>query len=521
MDRTPTQNRLSPRRRGAALVGWLIGCAAVGVLGVVAVVAWPGSDSAEASDGASWGGNSGGGGGDRDAEWVRVQPRSFELTVTESGDLDAAERLEIKSRVEGRPEIVYLVEEGSAVSEGDVLVRIDSEDIKTKIEENTLNVEKARADEIYARRGLEIAKNDAASARSAAEVALALAELELAKWKQGDVPQARREMDLALEKAQRQVERTKRDYAISQQLYERKFISLNDLEDSEIAQIEALDELQTAELNLSVYDDYTYQTELKEKQSTVDQAKSDLASEIAKAESEIDRLEADLSSKEQTRIIREEKLASLQRQLEASEITAPRDGIVIYATSVGRRSWRNDPMAEGRQVRFNESILYLPDIRQMVANLSVAEAYEPLVEVGQSVRVTVDARPGEVYEGVIDRTSPLTESGGWLNPGQREFTARVRLDVGIEAGLKPAMRCTGVITIGTVTDALAVPVQAVFTERDQHHVYVPAGGGYVAQRPVEIGRASETLVEILDGLDTGDRVLLRNPLPGELRTESN
>jgi multidrug efflux pump subunit AcrA (membrane-fusion protein) len=494
------------RRRGAAVVSWLVIGTVLAAVGLGAAWMWAGSESAEAATDTA-----------QSAEWYRVTPRTFELTVTESGDLDAAERLEIKSRVEGRPEIIFLVPEGTQVQEGQVLVRLDSEAIVGEIEEATLNVEKARADEIYARRGLEIERNEAKSVRSVAEVNLALAELELAKWQKGDVPQARREMALELQKAQRLVERTKRDYDISQKLYAKNFISLNDLEDSEIEKIEAADALLTAELNLAVYDDYTFQTEQQEKQSAVDQARSDLAREIAKAESEIDRLEADLASKVQTLEIRSEKLASLQRQLEASEITAPRDGIVIYGTSVGRSRWRNDPMAEGRQVRFNEIILFLPDIRQMVANLSIAEAYEPLVRVGQTVRITVDARPGEVFVGTIDRTTPLTESGGWLNPGQREFTARVVLPGGDEAGLKPAMRCSGVITVGTVEDALAVPVQAVFTEGDQHFCYVPAGGEFVTRRSVDIGRASESLVEILDGLLSGDRVLLRNPLPGELR----
>lgn len=494
------------QRRGAARTGWLVGIAAVVGLVVLVSVSLGGSDADEA------------GSLNRNGEidWYRVQPRSFELTVTESGDLDAAERLEIKSKVEGRPEIITLVEEGSQVKAGDILVTLDSDELRTKIEEAVLTVEKARTDEIYARRGLEIERNEARSRQSVAEVNLALAKLELAKWQKGDVPQKRRELDLALQKAQRQVERTKRDYEISQALYAQKFISLNDLEDSEIAQLEAADGLLTAELDLSVYDQYTYQTEEQQKLSDLDQAKSDLEREIAKNESELARQEADLASKSQTLLIRQEKLTSLEEQLEASRIVSPQDGLVVYGTSVGRRSWRDEPMAEGRQVRFNETILFLPDIRQMVANLAVAEAYEPLVKVGQTVRVTVDARPGEVFEGVIDKTTPLTESGGWLNPGQREFTARVMLPAELEADLKPAMRATGEITVGRVDSALAVPVQAVFTEGDQHFCYVPAGSGRVKKQSVDIGRASETLVEITAGLTDGELVLLRNPLPGEL-----
>lgn len=496
-----------PRARaGAARIGWLIAVAALVGLGVLAVATLSGAGADEPTEMNL----------DGSIEWFRVQPRSFELSVTESGDLDALDRLEIKSKVEGRPEIIFLIEEGSTVKAGDILVRLDSDELRTKIEEATLKVQAARTDEIFARRGLEIERNEARSRQAVAEVNLALAELELAKWKQGDVPQRRRELDLALQKAQRQVERTKRDFEISTKLFAQKFISLNDLEDSEIARLEATDGLLTAELDLSVYDQYTYQTELQQKQSTLDQAKSDLEREIAKNESELARQEADLASKVQTMGIREESLASLERQLEASEITAPQDGMIVYGTSVGRRSYRDDPMAEGRQVRYNETILYIPDIRQMVANLSIAEAYEPLVKKGQTVRVTVDARPGQVYEGVIDKTTPLAESGGWLNPGQREFTARVKLPAGVDENLKPAMRCTGQIEVGYVENALAVPVQAVFTEGEQRFCYVPATGGRVKKQNVKIGRASETLVEITDGLKSGNRVLLRNPLPGEL-----
>lgn len=490
------------------MVGWIVASIIVLVVGGFTFVSLTGADGANA-DAASAVSN--------DGEWFNVQRRSFELTVVESGDIDAAERLEMKSRVEGRPTIMYVVEEGAEVAAGDLLVRLETEELRTKIEETSLNVEKARADEVYARRGLEIEREEAKSVHAVAGVNLDLARLELAKWQQGDVPQMRRQLDLDLQKANRLVERTKRDYEISQQLYAKKFISLNDLEDSEIEQLEAADGLLTAKLAIEVYDQYTYKTEEQEKNSAVDQATSDLAREIAKAESEIARLEADLSSKAQTLAIREDRLRKLNEQLEASELKAPRDGVVVYATSVGRRSWRSDPISEGREVRFNEAILYLPDVSQMVANLSVAEAYEPLVDIGQSVRITVDARPGEIYEGLIDRKTPLAESGGWLNPGQREFTVRVRLPEGSDATLTPAMRCTGEITVGRVENAMAVPVQAVFTEGDQRFCYVPAGSGYVKAQPIEIGRASETLVEILDGLEPGSRVLLRNPLPGELR----
>ena len=449
-------------------------------------------------------------------QWYTVTPDSFDLTVVETGDLDAAEAVEIKSRVGGRPQIIWLIPEGTQVEAGDELIRIDDEDIVQKIEEARLNVQEARAEEVFARQELEIERNEAVSVENAVKVAVELAQLELAKWQKGDVPQMRRTLELAVETAERLVERTERDYTLSQGLYEEKFISLNDLEDSEIAKVEAVEALKTAELALEVYNDYTFETEKQQKGSALDQARADLQKQVARNQSSLERLEAQLASKVQKLQIRETKLKELEEQLEATVVRAPKPGMVVYATSVGQRSWRTTPMAEGREVRFAESLIFLPDLTRMVANLSVAEAYEPLVEAGQPVQVTVDARPGRVYDGVVEQVSMLAESGGWLNPDQREFSVRVALEPGVDPTLKPAMRCTGEITVGRVQDALAVPVQAVFAEGEGHYCYVPATDGRVKRRAVEIGRASDTMVVIERGLSDGDRVLLRQPAPGEV-----
>jgi HlyD family secretion protein len=448
-------------------------------------------------------------------QWYTVEPKSFELTVIETGDLDAAERVEIKSRVSGRPEIIYLIEEGTQVEAGDVLVRLDDAEITQKIEAELLKVQTARADEVYARQDLEIERGEATSAENDARVDLELAKLELAKWEQGDVPQMRRELQLELEKAERLVERTERDYELSKSLHEEKFISLNDLEDSEIEKLEASEGLKTAQLALEVYEKYTYETERQQNQSAVDQAEAALKKQLAKNESSLERLEAKLAANVRTLTIHETRLKELQDQLAATVVTAPSAGMVVYSTSVGRQSWRQTPMAEGRQVRENETMIFLPDQTQMVANLAVAETYEPIVQLGQAVRITLDARPGQVYHGEIDRISLLSASGGWLNPNQREFTVRVLLPPNTDSTLKPAMRCTGEITVGQVENQLAIPVQAVYAEGDQHYCYVPADGGRVTRRPIEIGQASETMVVILDGLTDGDRVLLREPTSGE------
>ena len=85
-------------------------------------------------------------------------------------------------------------------------------------------------------------------------------------------------------------------------------------------------------------------------------------------------------------------------------------------------------------------------------------------------------------------------------------------------GLKPSMRCIGEIVLGEVEDVISVPIQAVYREGAQSFVYVPGNGGYVPT-PVALGRSSEMVIEITDGLAEGEQVLLRRPKIGEVRGE--
>jgi HlyD family secretion protein len=448
-------------------------------------------------------------------QWFEVTRQSFDLNVVASGELEAKKKVEVKSQVKGRQPIIEVVEEGTFVKQGDVLVTLQADDINDKIEQEQLNVEKARADHITATQNLEIEKNEATSSVKTAEVELALAQLDLDKWLNGEVPQKRRELDLSLDKAVRRLARAERDHKLSVDLAAQKFISLNELEDSDIEKIEADNALETAKLAIAVYDDYTYQREEKAKNSTREQAEGELDRTIRKNQSKIARMEADLNSKTRTLAIREDRLAELETQLVNTTITAPQAGMVVYATSVGSRWQRRDPIVAGREVRFNETLILLPDTRQMVAALRVHESRLSQIQLDQKATLTIDARPGQTVPCKVIHIGVTAEDGGWWNPNLREYKIKVELPVDLDDSLKPAMRCSGEIILGRVEDALAVPIQAVFSEGEDKLCYMRSGRKRIRRQVITIGRASESLVEILSGLESGQQVLMRKPEPGE------
>ncbi|MEM9252885.1 MAG: biotin/lipoyl-binding protein, partial [Planctomycetota bacterium] len=329
------------RRRGMGLAGVMAVVATV-VLVIAAVAGWTllGGESEDSGTAV----------GIEGAQWYRVEPQSFDLTVVASGELQAADQTEVKSEVEGRVAIVEIVEEGTFVEKGDVLVRLESSDIAEKVEQEELSVETARTEMTTAEQELEIERNESASEIRDAEVKLQLAELDLAKWEEGEVVQKRLELELALEKAERRLKRAEDDLVNSQELYEEKFISFAELDGDIVEKIEAEAGLETANLDIDVYEKYAFLRDKKQKETSVAQARDALENTKRNAERSISGDQARLTSRVRRYRIRDERLTELREQLEATTITAPEAGLVIYRTSTGPHWQRQDPIRQGRQV---------------------------------------------------------------------------------------------------------------------------------------------------------------------------
>ena len=452
-------------------------------------------------------------------EWYTVTRKSFDVTVVAAGELRSKEKHEVKNQLEGIGTIAWIIDEGEKVKKGDTLVKLDDAAVKEKIETENIALEKAKETLINARQGLAIQTSEANSQLDAAQVALDMAELDLKKWEKGDVPKKRTELDQAIRKAERNLERAKENEVTSAQLYKEEFISKQEWEDDKLALIESGEARKIAELDKEVYEKYTLPKEERKYESDVAQAKAKLERTRSQNESNLAKSRGALQSAEETLRIRNERGEKLNEQLAACEIKAPADGLVVYATSVGMRRYsRSEPIGQGSQIRFGETLINLPNTTVMQAAIKVHEALLRHVKEKQDVSVTIDAWPGKPIVGKVESIGVMAESGNWFNPNLREY--RVAVDLPRSAGetLKPGMRCSGTIQVGKVTDQLAVPVQAVHTEGRVRFCYVKAENGVIRQ-VVKAGRASETTVEITEGLEANQQVLLRRPRPGEVLNE--
>jgi HlyD family secretion protein len=452
-------------------------------------------------------------GAEPSADMFVVRRGGFDITVPASGELAAQKQTEVASRLEARATITEIVAEGTMVKKGDVLLRLNDEEILEQVKDARDSVNTAETASITAVSDLAIQRQSNASELAEADLAIRLAELAFKAWEEGTDVSTRRTLALDVETSQKDYDRLVARFESSRDLLAKDFISQDEYQRDEIAMIQARSALEQAKLAVTVYENYTCEKDRAKFESDLHQARDERGRIEQRHANEIKSLETDVESKAYQLTSRKERLAKYERQLELCVITAPQDGLVVYASSLSSGRWgRNEgqPPQIGDELRRNETVMILPDTSQMVAEVKVNEALSGRIKPGQTAVVYSDALRDTAMTGVVQSVGVLAESGGWRDPNRRDYTVRIRLEDAADLGLKPSMRCRSSIYVGRVDDAAFIPIQAVFRKGPIAMAYVPDGSGF-AERAIDLGRSSELYIEVTDGLEVGETVLLREP----------
>ncbi|HRJ48943.1 MAG: HlyD family efflux transporter periplasmic adaptor subunit [Phycisphaeraceae bacterium] len=448
------------------------------------------------------------------ADHAVVRRGGFKITTVASGRLEARRQVEIRSGLDTRSNIVELTAEGTAVKKGDLLMRLNTDEISQSIRAEQLAVTTARADSVAADNAYEIQVNENESKLRQSLSKVKLAELALDQWRQGDVEKKKRELALAIEKTARDFDRLKEKVETSRRLWERGFLSKDEYQRDQIALTEARSAAQAAVLDQQIYWDFKHPEEQETRTSALEESRAEL--ERIKMNNQIE-----LTSKDSARVtrrtqleIREARLAELEKQLEAATILAPVDGLVVYAFSMGL-GWRETPLQVGQPVYRNELVMVIPDTSEMLASVSVQESLASRIAPGQRADLRIDAAGGRDFGGVVESLGVLAESEDGRDQ-TRLYKVKIALDAASAAGvaLKPSMRVDATITLGRADDVLVVPLQAVFHDGPLCFVYERRGRD-LSRTPVTVGRISSSSAEITAGIGDGARVLVREPRADE------
>jgi HlyD family secretion protein len=435
-----------------------------------------------------------------------VRRGPLRISVTASGSLRAAETVRLTSAIEGRTTVLFLAPEGAQVREGDLVCELDATAMVEKRIQQSISAGTAEAGRVEARQALEIQKSQNRSDLDKARRAVDFAAMDLQLFLEGErdfqLDQAKQAIDLAREEAQRAQTRL----AWSRKLGERGFLTATELEADSIAAHRADIELEQATRELDLQQRFRLPKREAELKAAHEEAKLELERVELQAQARLVDFESDLRTAEATCELEREKLARLEDQIAKAKLRAPRAGYVVYA----QRDSDEPPIQEGAEVREREEILSIPSSAGMIGGIKLHESVLDQVQVGQPCTIRFDALPGVTVDGTVAFVAMLPDRNSrWSNPNLRVYATDIAIATP-HPGLRPGMSCAVEILVEELGDAVYVPVQSVFRDRHRNFAFVRTGAG-ILQREVRVGRHNDLWVQILDGLEAGDTVLLDSP----------
>lgn len=182
----------------------------------------------------------------------------------------------------------------------------------------------------------------------------------------------------------------------------------------------------------------------------------------------------------------------LETQMRALEVRAPFDGLL------GLRQ-----VSVGALVRPGDAITTLDDLSVIKVDFNIAEVHLPSVAIGQNMRATSIAYPGETFEG------QLVSIGSRVDPATRAIQIRANIN-NQNFKLRPGMLLQINLQKKLLT-TLVLPEASLVPVEDKHFVFV-VKDNVVTKKQVEIGLRKPGIVQIVTGLDEGELVVIEGAL---------
>jgi membrane fusion protein, copper/silver efflux system len=169
---------------------------------------------------------------------------------------------------------------------------------------------------------------------------------------------------------------------------------------------------------------------------------------------------------------------------------APQDGVISSL-----------PVREGMYVKPEDTVMSLADLSSVWLLADVFERQADWIRVGQSAEVQLSYLPGHQWEGRVEYIYPS------LDPVTRTLKARLRFENPGEV-LKPNMYAKVKIFGEPREDIVVIPVEALIRTGREQRVVVALGEGRFASRKVTAGIESDDRVEIVEGIEAGEEVVI-------------
>jgi HlyD family secretion protein len=439
----------------------------------------------------------------------KVKRGPMVIAVTQRGNLSAKNSIQIRNELEGRTTILSMIQEGTMVEEGELLVELDVSNMEERRVQQGISVQNSQAAHTKAVQQLEIQDSQNQSDIARGERLVDFAQIDEDKYLNGDWLQTLKSADESITLAKEELAQADKRLTDSIKLNEEGFLTDNELETDRLALTRRKISLEQSNRAKELLEKYDFPKQKKALAADIEETKRELDRIKLQAKARLVDFEATVNTSKARLDLEVEELAKIKDQISKAKIFAPEPGIVVYARQKSR--WGSgDPIAEGTELHERQEIITIPREGGMIVEASLHETVIKKVEAGQKCTVTIDAMPGRAFEGEVRFVALLPDSNSfWANPNQRLFKTEIGILNPIPE-MRPGMSCKVEILVDSVEDAMQVPVQTVFRNGGKTVCFVEDSSG-VKEVPVKVGRDNDKWVEVLEGLSVGQTVLMAPP----------
>ncbi len=431
---------------------------------------------------------------------VRVEVRTV-------GELRAARSYSIASEIRSnRAKVVEVVPEGTPVRAGDVILRFDPTPFQEDVEKYRVERDRAAAALQAVEQELKLVLEQNKEARRKAEHTLMLSRLDLENVSKGQGPVTLKKREVAEALALEALGTARRELEDMKVLFGRGFVTRAELAQAETAVRQAERNYELARLEHTTEREYTQPADVQRAKAAVADAEKALVQVEQQAESMQKRQRA-LIEKAQTELEdASRRLALAENELERTVVRSPATGYVVYIETYIE--------GEKRTVRIGDSlwsgnpVIKIPDLSEMFVNAQVRETDLHKVRMQLPAEVSIEAYPKLELRGEVSFIGTLGSHDD-RDETARYFRVHIKLDR-VDPRLRPGMTASVTIVGDHVTDAVLVPLDAVFSKDGQPVAYRVERAG-VRTVPIELGLHDDRFAVVHDGLSEGDRVLLFEP----------
>jgi len=414
-------------------------------------------------------------------EFSHVMRADLDPILNAPGRLESSKRTVVRCELQNTAggvrgtasTMLWVLPEGTVVKEGDLLAKLDASSYEEMQRQQEITVEQAKATHLQAKLNHEIAL------------------LAVHEYRDGIVEQTLKGMEGSIALAKSDLSRCAEHLEWTERMKEKGYSSLATIlsEKHSVSQMQITLNRQVSAMDL--FQRFSQPKTEKTLQRSVTAARTTLNNEELKLQRQVERLTA------------------FNKQVAYCTIRAPQDGVLYYfkSSDPGRRN--QTVIEEGMTVRQRQELFYLPDLSEMVVHMALNESVVNRVRPGFRAKVRFEALPDVELDGEVVNISQMPASQAADGEDIRYFISLVKLDRSAP-GLTPGMTTRVDISLTSRDHVLAIPHEAIKTVNGKKICFV-AHEESLQKRQIEIGAETTSLVEVTDGLEEGEMVVLNPP----------